>query len=231
MNRHFDHSAGQSGKRLAYLERKTAELERPAGRGARGTSHRRAGGRQPPEPGRSPGAAAAAGRRWAPDGLHAQAVFDLLPDLSPEYPPGLLGRAGRGGRPMGLRRPHRGHRRPRPGKRLPPRLLLGSQGGRSRGPGAATRHCPGDRRCPAAERPGRPAWPAVQREVARACQNPDVKSEPGQVNFACARATRQILWVFALLTSGDNPNFGDQDRPAAAWSRSPRRRAARWPGR
>jgi hypothetical protein len=56
-------------------------------------------------------------------------------------------------------------------------------------------------------------WPAsvgtVQREAARACRNPDVKSEPGQVNFACARGSRQILWVFALLTSGGNPKFTD----------------------
>jgi hypothetical protein len=59
-----------------------------------------------------------------------------------------------------------------------------------------------------------PSWPAsvatVQSEAARACQNPDVRSEPGQVNFACAKATRQILWVFALMTSGDNPNFADK---------------------
>ena len=47
----------------------------------------------------------------------------------------------------------------------------------------------------------------VQREIATACQNPDVKSEPGQVNFACARGTRHILWVFSLLTSGNDPNF------------------------
>ena len=58
-----------------------------------------------------------------------------------------------------------------------------------------------------------PSWPAsvatVQAEAARACHNPDVQSEPGQVNFACADGTRQILWVFALLTSGNNPNFVD----------------------
>ena len=57
------------------------------------------------------------------------------------------------------------------------------------------------------------SWPTsvstVQAEAARACQNPNVMSEPGQVNFACAKATRQILWVFALLTSADNPNFDD----------------------
>ena len=57
------------------------------------------------------------------------------------------------------------------------------------------------------------SWPAsvttVQSQAARACQNPDVQSEPGQVNFACADATRQILWVFALMTSGNNPDFSD----------------------
>jgi hypothetical protein len=36
-----------------------------------------------------------------------------------------------------------------------------------------------------------------------------VKSEPGQVNFACGPATHQILWVFALMTSANNPNFAD----------------------
>ena len=60
---------------------------------------------------------------------------------------------------------------------------------------------------------GGASWPAsvaaVQAEVAKACQNPDVVSEPGQVNFACAKATRQILWVFALLTSNGNPQFAD----------------------
>jgi hypothetical protein len=60
---------------------------------------------------------------------------------------------------------------------------------------------------------GGASWPAsvatVQTEIAKACQNPDVVSEPGQVNFACAKATRQILWVFSLLTSNDNPNFAD----------------------
>jgi hypothetical protein len=55
------------------------------------------------------------------------------------------------------------------------------------------------------------SWPPgvakVQAEAATACQNPDVKSEPGQINFACTKATRQILWVFALMTSHDNPSF------------------------
>lgn len=60
---------------------------------------------------------------------------------------------------------------------------------------------------------GGASWPAsvatVQAQIAKACQNPDVVSEPGQVNFACAKATRQILWVFSLLTSNDNANFAD----------------------
>jgi hypothetical protein len=54
-----------------------------------------------------------------------------------------------------------------------------------------------------------PAVATVQAQAEQACQNPDVRSEPGQVNFACAQATRQILWVFALLTSGNNPSYAD----------------------
>jgi hypothetical protein len=57
------------------------------------------------------------------------------------------------------------------------------------------------------------SWPAsvatVQSQISIACQNPNVVSEPSQVNFACAKDTRQILWVFSLLTSGDNPSFTD----------------------
>lgn len=57
------------------------------------------------------------------------------------------------------------------------------------------------------------SWPAsvatVQAEAARACQNPDVKSEPDQVDFACGTATRQVLWVFALISSDDDASFAD----------------------
>jgi hypothetical protein len=60
---------------------------------------------------------------------------------------------------------------------------------------------------------GSPSWPAsvatVQAQISVACQNPNVVSEPSQVNFACAKATRQVLWVFALLTSGNNPAYTD----------------------
>ncbi len=59
----------------------------------------------------------------------------------------------------------------------------------------------------------RPSWPTsvatVKSEITQACQNPNVASEPGQVNFACGKDTSQILWVFALLTSDDNPSFTD----------------------
>jgi hypothetical protein len=61
--------------------------------------------------------------------------------------------------------------------------------------------------------PGGGAWPpsvaTVRAEIATACQNPDVASEPSEVNFACDSDTRQVLWVFALLTSGDNPGYAD----------------------
>jgi len=61
-------------------------------------------------------------------------------------------------------------------------------------------------------RPGA-SWPpsvtVAQNEIGTACRNPNVVSEPDQVNFACAKSTSQILWVFSLMTSGDNPDFSD----------------------
>ena len=57
------------------------------------------------------------------------------------------------------------------------------------------------------------SWPpsvaTVQSEITTACQNPNVASEPGQLNFACSKMTNQILWVFALMTSDDNPQYTD----------------------
>jgi hypothetical protein len=57
------------------------------------------------------------------------------------------------------------------------------------------------------------SWPpsvaTVQSEITTACQNPNVASEPGQVNFACGKMTSQILWIFALMTSNDNPSYTD----------------------
>jgi hypothetical protein len=61
-------------------------------------------------------------------------------------------------------------------------------------------------------RPGA-SWPAsvavVQNEITTACQNPNIASEPNQVNFSCDKSTSQVLWVFSLMASGDNPNFTD----------------------
>ncbi len=58
-----------------------------------------------------------------------------------------------------------------------------------------------------------PSWPSsvavVQNEITTACQNPNIVSEPNQVDFACAKDTSQVLWVFSLMTSGDDPNFTD----------------------
>ena len=58
-----------------------------------------------------------------------------------------------------------------------------------------------------------PGWPAsvatVQSQIETACKNPTVASEPAQVNFACGKDTSQILWVFSLMTSGNNAKFSD----------------------
>jgi hypothetical protein len=58
------------------------------------------------------------------------------------------------------------------------------------------------------------SWPAsvarVQAEIGQACANPDVAAEPSGLNFACAKDSDQVLWILALLTSGDNPSFVDQ---------------------
>jgi len=58
-----------------------------------------------------------------------------------------------------------------------------------------------------------PSWPpsvaTVKTEIITACQNPNVVSEPSQVNFACDTGTSQILWVFALMTSNNDPGYVD----------------------
>jgi hypothetical protein len=61
---------------------------------------------------------------------------------------------------------------------------------------------------------GNAAWPAsvttVRAEIKQACANPDVAAEPSGLNFACDKDTQQVLWVFSLLTSGNNPGYVDQ---------------------
>jgi hypothetical protein len=58
-----------------------------------------------------------------------------------------------------------------------------------------------------------PSWPpsvaTVRSEISVACQNPNVVSEPSQVNFACGSDTNQILWIFSLMTSDNNPDYAD----------------------
>ena len=58
-----------------------------------------------------------------------------------------------------------------------------------------------------------PSWPpsvaTVTSQITTACRNPNVVSEPSQVNFACDTGTSQILWVFALLTSNNDPGYAD----------------------
>jgi len=58
-----------------------------------------------------------------------------------------------------------------------------------------------------------PGWPpsvaTVQSQIETACKNPNVASEPAQINFACGKDTSQILWVFSLMTSGNNAKFSD----------------------
>jgi hypothetical protein len=60
---------------------------------------------------------------------------------------------------------------------------------------------------------GSASWPAsvttMQSEITVACENSNVAAEPSQLNFACAKDTQQILWVFGLLTSGGNPAYVD----------------------
>jgi hypothetical protein len=61
---------------------------------------------------------------------------------------------------------------------------------------------------------GGASWPAsvgtVQAEIKLACQNQDVAAEPSGLNIACGASTQQVLWVFSLLTSGNNPGYVDQ---------------------
>ena len=106
------------------------------------------------------------------------------------------------------RGPHRRSGQPRQARRQAPPSVPWRRAGRHCG---RSRCRPGHRagagHVTAPSPAGPPAWPRSQRQIAVACQNPDVASEPSQVNFACAKGTRQILWVFSLLTSGNNPDY------------------------
>jgi hypothetical protein len=203
---HFRYSRPRS-QRLADLQQETAELERRLAEARLSLEHERL-------------AQAAAGRTWLP-GKTADRRHCAFEDPGREHDPGRTavlhaapytaygnGRAHANGtrhpadeRTEGLL--SRGRRSARYFRFTRTRLaVLGTavaavlatvgvtvlvNGGASWPPGVAT----------------------VEQQAEIACRNPDVKSEPGQVNFACAASTRQILWVFALLTSGNNPSFVD----------------------
>ena len=111
--------------------------------------------------------------------------------------------AGEGGQAGGDRGPAGAPAQPRrTARKLSRNLLITSIAALAVGIGLAV----------ALQGPG-PGWPSsvagVKQEIEVACQNPDVASDPGQVNFACGKDTSQVLWVFALLTSGDRPNYAD----------------------
>src|SRR5262249_56330235 len=56
---------------------------------------------------------------------------------------------------------------------------------------------------------GRGGGGRVEGGSSVACQNPKVGAEPSQVNFACGHDTSQILWVFSLMTSNNDPGYAD----------------------
>src|SRR6201992_963170 len=60
---------------------------------------------------------------------------------------------------------------------------------------------------------GGASWPSsvgtVKSEITTACENPDVMSEPGQVNFACGKQTQQILWVSPRPPTQNTPTSPD----------------------
>jgi hypothetical protein len=198
MTRHVDRTAGLSGKRLAYLERKTAELERrlaeahaaPRVDARAAASHRTPAASRVRQPRLIEDA--------APGGPDSQAAYDLLSELSAEFPAGswdfddptdvIVTRGRASAYRRGFGRAYQAAAGA--GVALLLAIILAIV---LSGSGAA--------------------WPAsvpvVQGEVTTACQNPNVRSEPDQVDFACGRSTEQVLWVFALLTSNDNPRFSD----------------------
>jgi hypothetical protein len=203
---HFGHSRPRS-QRLADLQQETAELERRLADARLSLEHERL-------------AQAAAGGPWPP-AMAADQHYGAFGDPGREHDPGRTavlhaapytpysnGRGHANGTP---RRPDertegllsRGRRSARHFRFTRTRLaVLGTAAAAALATVGVTVLVNGGS-----------SWPAgvatVEQQAEIACRNPDVKSEPGQVNFACAASTRQILWVFALMTSGNNPSFVD----------------------
>jgi hypothetical protein len=234
MKHDFEYTSYTDSERLVMLENRAAELERllkqatPDG----DTSDYHAGEQGTMEfpafaPPRATELYADSGRgRHDIDAYQDGATDEYLPEAE-DYPEAETGGYGdapargyRAGRPS---RPSRPSRPGRAGERTEVLINRGRRHVR-RGPGRWLAHwraiglvavavIAGVMVLSLVVSGGSPGWPAsvatVQKQIAIACQNPNVVSEPSQVNFACAKDTSQVLWVFSLLTSGDNPHFTD----------------------
>jgi hypothetical protein len=210
---HFEHIIDNKSQRLADLEHKTAQLERQLS-DARMSLERELAQSPHDQQDQYP---AAGGRVWPAHeeygaeehGTEAGSAFYVAPPLD-DFDGGFDGACDSD---------YDGGRRRPPEDRTEVLLSHGRHGARQRG---LTRR----RKVAIAGTgvalvitvlvvvfTGGASWPpsvaTVQSEITQACQNPDVASEPGQVNFACAKSTNQVLWVFSLLTSDNNPSFAD----------------------
>ena len=226
MTHDFEYISYDDADRIAILENRAAELERRllavaaartvprvAQRGHRPTARRRGQRRarrkaRRRRQRRCPPTCRADARDVSATDLPGRA--DATPTAAPttaRRPPGQAdGAPGPDQRTEALIN----HGRPR-ARRSRPRRILGT-GGCSRS--ARSRCWPGSSRrwsrWAAAAPAGRPAWPPSRPRSSRPAQNPDVAAEPSGLNFACDKDTQPVLWVFSLLTSGNNPSFVDQ---------------------
>lgn len=197
MKSDFEYMNYSENERLAMLETRAAEIERMLGSAA-------------PEQAEAPGVEApdypASAVAYSPPGGYPEEdeyadAFEYPQDAEPAEFPG----EARGGRTEILI--NRGRRNVRPGRlgfaRAHWKALAVAASAVALLSAIVSAVIPG----------GSPAWPAsvsrMQSEITAACENPNVAAEPSQLNFACAKDTRQILWIFALLTSGGNPAYVD----------------------
>jgi len=218
MTRDFEYVSYNDADRIAILENRAAELERrllaalPAdgtagwGNVATPPGPGTAAGYQPddvPEPD-VPGIRYAYGQdAYAGDAAGGQAAGG---DAGPDQGDGMAGAAGPDRRTEALI--NHGRSRAKPGR---PRRIL--RHWRMIAVGAVALVA-GLIAALVVAGGGSAAWPSsvgtVQAEIKQACENPDVAAEPSGLNFACGKDTQQVLWVFSLLTSGNNPGFVDQ---------------------
>jgi hypothetical protein len=213
MTQDFEYMSYDEGDRLTMLENRAAELERRL---------LAVSGDAPGEEAMLPNTNAPNVGALPPDDVTtAFRLTDFAPTVPPEASRGVAGVAGDAGddeeseqdgtaRPDGRTEALINHGRRR-AKRSRGRWLLAHW----RALAIAIAAFAGALLVVVAILPGGGAsWPAsvarVQAEITQACENPNVPAEPSQADFACAKDTQRILWVFALLTSGDNPNFVDQ---------------------